>query len=295
MKPEFTIVIPTRGLKSPFLDRAIFSVLNQTSPEWRLVVLLDDGDIDESDYLGFEDARADCRVRFVTFGGRGLTPALNYAMSLVETPFMCSLHDDDELSPEACEVVNRAIRENPEADYFHSARRFIDEEGRFLTAVLPPKEGFTERDFLQSGQPKQLHVWRVSAALAIGGMDESFKLHGGDDFDFPWSMLEAGFRFFPVKECLYYIRDHRSAPRLTTHVPLATQIEELRRIFHKHGVDEETIEKQLKHRTTGYLQQALFRDEEDKTKKLRSPDFDPRDGWREIPKFDDRAKDSSRQ
>ena len=82
-------------------------------------------------------------------------------------------------------------------------------------------------------------------------------------------MAEAGYSFKAIPECLYYYRDHREHYRLTTHVPLETQINELKKIWKKHGLKDNEIEEQIKRRISQYLKQALYMDEEDKRKKER--------------------------
>jgi hypothetical protein len=127
---------------------------------------------------------------------------------------------------------------------------------------------------------KPLHCWRVSAALALGGMDESFGPHGGDDYDFPWSMAEHGARFSALQECLYLYRDHREHSRLTTHVPLDVQVSELARIFAKHGVSKERARVEIARRRDDYLRQALYATEEERRRK-EAEGFDARAGWRQ--------------
>lgn len=256
MLPQVTVLLPTRGTNAPFLAQALRSVWNQTSPTWELLVIRER----LSPPIEFPP---DPRVRQVANPTGGVTAALNEGMRRARTPFVCTLHDDDLLTPVAVEALTRAIVGHPEVDYFHSARQHVDEHGVPLTGVIPPRD-FELSDFVQGGPVKVLHAWRVSAALAIGGMDESLGLHGADDYDFSWRMAEAGFRFQALGECLYLIREHLAAPRLTTHVPLDVQVRELRRIFEKHGVPPEEIERQLASRKAGYLRQALFRDEEDR-------------------------------
>ena len=126
---------------------------------------------------------------------------------------------------------------------------------------------------------KQLHCFRVAAALSIGGMDETLGPHGGDDYDFPWRMAEAGCTFRPLPDCLYFIRDHRAHYRLTTHVPLDVQMEELRRILRKHGMSRLRTHREVGRRKRDYLRQALYSSEEDRLQKERQG-FDPQTGWR---------------
>jgi hypothetical protein len=61
-------------------------------------------------------------------------------------------------------------------------------------------------------------------------------------------------------------------------VPLETQINELKKIWKKHGLKDDEIEEQIKRRISQYLKQALYMDEEDKKKK-ESEDYDIRKGW----------------
>jgi glycosyltransferase involved in cell wall biosynthesis len=254
--------------------------MRQTCSHWRLIVV--DEESGEVEWL-WETLKvdADDRVRCLKNRAGGVTAALNQGMTEAVTPFVCSLHDDDELTLDACRVLRDYIERYPDIDYFHSARRRIDENGDFLAEVQPPKASFTPNDFISGGQPKHLHTWRVAKALQVGGMDESLSLHGADDYDFPWTMAEHGAVFHPVRECLYHYRDHRSAERLTTHVPLSRQVDELRKILRKHHVPELRIESELERRLSGYLRQALFKDEDDQERKLSDPCFDPKAGWRE--------------
>jgi hypothetical protein len=63
-------------------------------------------------------------------------------------------------------------------------------------------------------------------------------------------------------------------------VPRETQINELKKIWKKHGLTDEEIEEQIEMRTSGYLKQALYLDEEDKKRK-EGENYDIREGWRE--------------
>ena len=127
---------------------------------------------------------------------------------------------------------------------------------------------------------KHLHCWKVDAALTIGGMDETLGLHGADDYDFSWCMAEGGYTFKAIPECLYYVRDHRTHFRLTTHVPLETQIKELKKIWTKHGMTEREQEQEIRTRKAGYLRQAIFLNDEDKRQKEEA-NYDIRQSWRQ--------------
>jgi glycosyltransferase involved in cell wall biosynthesis len=272
--------MPCRNAHVAFLEEALASVFAQTSGAWHLLVIDDGSDSpDTLEALGALAGRRDGRVRVVGSRSARITGALNTGMREARTPFVCTLHCDDLLDERAIETLSAAISRRPAVDYFHTSRLFIDEAGRPLGSVYPARESFELRDFEHTALVKALHCWRVAAALAIGGMDESLGPHGGDDYDFPWRMAEAGCVFEAIPECLYYIRDHREHYRLTTHVPLDVQVTELSRILRKHGVSEERIAEEIARRTNGYLRQALFESDDDRHLKERDG-FDARRGWR---------------
>ena len=82
-----------------------------------------------------------------------------------------------------------------------------------------------------------------------------------------------------MNECLYYYRDHRAHYRLTTHVNREKQVNELRKIFLKHGMTAAEIEEELNKRVNDYLQQALYENENDRQQK-ENENYDPNNGWR---------------
>lgn len=282
--PLVTVLVACRNPHPQFLREALASVTSQTSRRWRLQVILDDDDpggrAAAGDALASIAAAHDGRFALLRNEGRRITGAFNTGMHHAETPWVCVLHADDLLDRRAIAILNRHIARRPFVDYFHSARRYVDDEGRPVSGVRRPVPRVRPSDFVDYGPVKSLHCWKVAAALAIGGMDESLGLHGADDYDFPWRMAEAGCAFHPIPDCLYSFRDHRSHHRLTTHVPLDRQVAELRRILRKHRVPDAEIERQIERRTSGYLRQALYRDDEDRRRKEHEG-FDIRSGWRQ--------------
>lgn len=278
--PRVSVLMPCRNANRAFFKAAVNSVLCQTTRLWKLIVIADDGDIDEArETLKTMHYSNEINISFVKNDSHFITSKLNSGMRHADTPYVCSLHCDDLLDREAVEVINRYIQEHPHVDFFHTSRLYIDERGYPLSTVYKACDSFNLADFKNYGPVKHLHCWKVESALAIGGMDESLGPHGADDYDFPWSMAEAGCSFKAVAECLYYKRDHREHYRLTTHIPMETQLEELRKIWRKHSMTEKEIEYQTNVRRDGYLRQALYVDEEDKKRKDREG-YDIRQGWR---------------
>jgi glycosyltransferase involved in cell wall biosynthesis len=269
--------MPVKRFHEAYLRAAIASVLRQTSPAWRLIVVTERAQAPALAAL-LEDALADPRVALISNEGRKLAGALNTGMRHATTDFVASLLGDDLWEDEAVEVLARRIARSPAADFLHSSRRYIDDEGRSISGVIRGRASVALEDFASGTPVKHLLCWRKDLALSFGGMDESLDLV--DDFDFPWCMAEHGASFAAVPECLYVYRDHRQAYRLTTHVPQSLQARQLAEVLRKHGLDRAAIRDRVEAARRSYLQQALYASPLDRSIK-RLTGADPRRVWRE--------------
>lgn len=274
-----TALMPLKNHHPGFLREALDSMLAQTSPEWRLLIIVEPGDLADFRAQLAPELR-DPRVRLLVNEGHRLAGAFNTGMRMADTRFVAILLGDDLWAPPAVQLLLEAIHAHPETDFFHTGRRVIDEEGRSVASPRLPPDSFVLEDFIDGSPVKHLLCWRREMALAFGGMDESLDNVGPDDYDFPWTMLERGAAFRALPDRLYIYRDHRSAYRLTTHLPLSVHLRALRRILAKHGVAPARIRRRLRHARRGYLRQCLYRN--DLHRRLRDLiGFPPAAGWRE--------------
>jgi GT2 family glycosyltransferase len=271
--------MPVKSYHRGYLREAVRSMVAQSSPDWHLMVIAESrgrGQLDSD--LG--EHLEDPRIEVIVNRGRKLAGAFNTGMRRVDTEFVAILLGDDLWAPSAVEVLTAAIAGSPETDFFHSARRVVDEAGRPISSVHPSRPDIRVADFQRGSSPvKHLLCWRREAGLAIGGMDESLNSVGVDDFDFPWSMVEQGASFTAVPDCLYVYRDHRDGYRLTTHLPLSHHRREIARIMRKHGVDEAAIRQAVARAERSYLRQCLFRSRLDRW--MKAGRRDSGQGWRE--------------
>jgi len=259
--PEaITVLMPCRSQPRELFTDAVRSVREQTSPAWRLLIIIDEDSPRElREWIGALD---DPRIGMLVSTG-GLARALNCGMRHATTPWVAILLADDRYDPRAIEILQRHIAAAPAADFLHSARREIDAEGRRRGEVQPPRDRITAEAFKTLGSPvKHLLCWRRARGLAVGGMDEDLPI-GPDDYDFPWRMLEAGCRFTAIPDCLYEYRVHHLAHRITTHHPLRDQLRSLAAMFRKHEVAHAETCAYLQHATDGYLVKEMFFDFED--------------------------------
>jgi glycosyltransferase involved in cell wall biosynthesis len=272
-----TVLLPVRHYQPEYLRRAAASILAQTSPRWRLLVVDDGADREMGAVLA--PLLADPRARLVASEGRGLAAALNTGMREADTEYVAILLGDDLWSPDAVGVLARSIEENPEVDVFHSSRRFIDGDDAPISGIYPAREAVRLADFVHGSPVKHLLCWRRRLALELGGLDERLAV-GPDDYDLPWTLCEHGARFMAVPECLYFLRDHRDSYRITTHLPLSVHLRHLRRMMRKHGVGRLARERALLVARHDYLHQCLFRNRLHRRLRERTG-YDARRGWRE--------------
>jgi len=274
-----TVLLPIKDPHPQFFREAIKSIIDQTSDVWKLIIIGENGELLVlQELLGVH--RAHPNISVIRNESHLLSGALNTGMRAAKTDFVCILLGDDLLARNAVEILAQNIRRYPDVDFFHSSRSVINEDSKVISKVYVSKANFSISDFIKGSPVKHLLCWRREKGLAIGGVDENLGVHGADDYDFPWSMAEAGCSFKAIPECLYYYRDHREHERLTTHIPLDVQVQELKRIFEKHGMTPREINDQIKFRKAGYLKQALFLNEDDKKRKEQDG-FNPRSGWQE--------------
>ncbi len=253
-----TALVPIKAYHEPYLREAFASLFAQSAPGWRAIVVVEPAELATFRTVLARELR-DARVAIVANEGRKLAGAINTAIRRATTEFVAILLADDLWDRSAVEVLSREIAAHPDVDFLHSARRAIDDQGRMCSAVMPPRHDVRPAQFVYSSPVKHLLCFRRSKALAVGGIDEAINSVGPDDYDFPWTMAEAGARFHPIEDCLYLYRDHRQGYRLTTHLPRSVHTRELVRILRKHGVGWPATIRRIRRARGDYLKQCLYR------------------------------------
>jgi len=253
-----TVLMPIRTYDPEYLEIAVTSLIDQTSPCWRLVTVADPADLSRITHA-LDPWSGDERVRLVKNEGVRLAGAINTGMRQASSEFVSLLFADDLWEPRAVEVLSQCIEASPSVDFFHSSRRIVDDDGLPISSVHRARHEVTLPDFMTGTPVKHLLCWRRSTALAIGGLDEQSLSVGPDDFDFPWTMAEHGAVFEAIDDCLYVYRDHRRTERLTTHLPRRVHTGELRRILTKHGMSRSAVRARVVEARRSYLRQCLYR------------------------------------
>jgi glycosyltransferase involved in cell wall biosynthesis len=201
--PRFSIVTPVYDPPAGVLHSMLRSVTAQSFADWELCLV---DDCSSQTYVReiLEDAaRADGRMRVCrreTNGG--IVAASMDALEMASGEFVALLDHDDELHPDALQLVAEAIDDEPEADYVYTDEDKIDDAGRRSHAFLKP-DWSPERLRTQM-YTCHLSVLRRSLVEAVGGFRAEFE--GSQDWDLVLRVTERARRIVHVPEVLYHWR-----------------------------------------------------------------------------------------
>ena len=105
-----TLVVPIYNAEK-YLRRCLDSIANQTKP-FDEVILIDDGSTDGSNAIAAEYAG----FKLHTFKNEGLAVARNRGTKLATSEYIAYLDADDELMPDACEIMRKTAKRCPKND-----------------------------------------------------------------------------------------------------------------------------------------------------------------------------------
>lgn len=109
------------------LGNAIVSVLNQSLPDWELI-LIDGGSTDRS--LDVAREFTDERIKIVADGRyKSFVDALNQSISLASGKYYARMDSDDVMHPERLEIQARFLDEHPGVDVVDTGMYSMNQEG----------------------------------------------------------------------------------------------------------------------------------------------------------------------
>jgi glycosyltransferase involved in cell wall biosynthesis len=133
---SITVIIPVYN-GAYCLKEAIESVIKQTYPHWKML-LIDDCSTDESKSVIEEYVNLDTRIsNTYNITNLGLYGSLRKAVDCVESEWVSILMQDDHLKPEYLqEMIGLVSKYYPQASAFWATEDEIDENGNFLRKGL---------------------------------------------------------------------------------------------------------------------------------------------------------------
>lgn len=154
--PQTSIILPCYNVAS-YLPKAIESVLNQTNPDFELLVVID-GSPDNSKTIAEKYALNDNRIKVFEKPNGGLSDARNYGLERAKGEFVYFMDSDDWIEPNLLEDNLKIIQdENLDFIIFGYIQDDEDVDGKLMASkVVAPK--ISE---LIKGQPIELDVHHI--------------------------------------------------------------------------------------------------------------------------------------
>lgn len=205
-RAKTTILIPTFNV-GRFIASAIESVLHQTEPAFRLLII-DDGSEDNT----YEIAKGflkDPRIRLLCQKHWGPGPALQKALRQVRTPYVVRLDGDDELFPDALKVLQATIEQSPSDVALCYANHILFDQFTGEREVRCGQHLRTKYDVLRFEGPMAPRIYRLNALRVVGGWSSDDPCQGRFMEDRLLEIkLAAHFSFRWIDRELYLRRFH---------------------------------------------------------------------------------------
>lgn len=211
-----SVIIPAYN-QGHYLGEAIQSVIDQTYPDFELVVI-DDGSTDNTAQVAC--SFSDARVRYIHQENRGLSAARNTGILRSSGEYLTFLDSDDQFVADKLETLLNAMQRDPGLGFVAGQAVLIDENslplGKVFDTPLPEN-------------PVHLLLWnplhvcsvmmRRDWQQKVGLFDES--LHAYEDWDMWLRLARAGCRMGWVAHPVSFYRFHtrqmtRDKDRMTT-------------------------------------------------------------------------------
>ncbi len=201
--PKISIITPVYNVDSPWLEKAIDSVLNQIYDNWELC-LVDDASTKEHIKNILEKYREkDWRIKVKYLSkNQGISGASNEGLSMASGEFAGFLDHDDELTVDALYEAVKLLQKHPEADMIYSDEDQITTKGRLINPYFKPD--WSPDLFLSSMYACHFGVYRKRLIDEIGGFRKGFE--GSQDYDLVLRLTERTDKIFHIPEILYHWR-----------------------------------------------------------------------------------------
>ena len=125
---RFSVIIPLYN-KTPYVEKAIGSVLSQTFTDYELVIM-DDGSKDDSFEIAKKAIEFHAHCRLYEQQNAGVSMARNNAVAHSQGEYLCFLDADDWWEPTFLEEMDKFIKTFPEAGIYGTNYTIVNETKR---------------------------------------------------------------------------------------------------------------------------------------------------------------------
>ena len=201
---------------APTLVEALDSLMAQTFQGFK-VIMCDDGSSDDTYQVAQQYAEKNPE-RFVLVKNEhnmGLNYTLNHCLEHADTQYVARMDGDDISMPTRFEKEINFLDEHPEYAIVSTPMVYFDEQGEFGRG----KGGYESTKNSLIYGTAFCHapcMVRAEAYQAVGGYSVNPKLLRYEDYNLWMKMFALGYRGYMLDECLYAMRDDRTATHRRT-------------------------------------------------------------------------------
>jgi len=191
-----------------YLSDAIDSILNQTFPDFELLII-NDGSIDGSSEILHNYSQQDKRIRLHHQTNQGLIAALNKGLELARGKFIARMDADDVSLPERLAIQLAFLEAHPDVGVLGSGAVAMDSSGISSYTVQFPMQHDVLRWFLCFTNPivHPTAMMRQPIVAQVGGYNAA-AVHA-EDYDL-WCRLCCVTRLSNLQNVLLLLRKHDS-------------------------------------------------------------------------------------
>lgn len=207
---RFSVVIPVYNTVTQQLEEAFQSVLDQTYPNFELI-LVDDHSSWDNVVPVLRRYERDPRVKVIYRERNGhISVATNDGIAIATGDFIVFMDCDDVIEPDALYHFAKKLEENPELDFIYSDEDKITEDGKIRHMPFFKPEWSPDL-FMNMMYTNHLATYRTSIVRQVGGLRTAY--NGSQDYDFTLRFMEKSHnsRVGHVDRVLYHWRERKES------------------------------------------------------------------------------------
>ena len=210
-EPLISILTPFKN-SSQFLKACIDSIINQTYPNWELLIV-DDHSRDESYELVASFAQKDDRVKLFRNNGHGIIDALKLAFTNCSGQLITRMDSDDIMAPDKLEIMSEQLKTFGKRHIALGLVNYFCEgtlgEGysnyeKWLNELTKTGANYTEI-YKECVIPSPCWMVFHDDLMACGAFDRNIY---PEDYDLAFRFYKQGLKCIPTGHILHHWRDY---------------------------------------------------------------------------------------
>lgn len=192
-EPNVSIIIPAFNY-GHFIQRAVQSVLSQTSKAFEIIIV-NNNSTDDTEQIGQALAREHEQIHYFNCPEQGVAHARNYGIARSHGQYICCLDADDEIKPGFLEVCVNALEQDRTLGLAYTRLEAVDSNGTRGVSQWPGEWNF-DNFVKKQNQVPTCCVFRRDLWERLGGYKQRYAPNGAgaEDAEFWFRIGEAGYR-----------------------------------------------------------------------------------------------------